>query len=166
MSSSEGSYAPGSAADMLDKLVQAQRQELVRAHRQHVTRSYYVSYPDHAPRESDPHYRDFNEFHRRTKATAKCRFAEEIGDDSECDKEHPLELHHAHIEFSLQNGVDLARLEHVYPGVSNPDEVGAWVESAENLIWLCQFHHRGHGGVHVAASADYEAEKFVKGLIS
>lgn len=140
--------------------------ESVKAHTQRVTHSYTVRYPDHAPRESDPHYTDFREFHRRTKATAKCHFAEEIGDDSECDKEHPLELHHAHIEFSLQNGVDLARLEHVYPGVSNPDEVGAWVESADNLLWYCMFHHRGHGGVHVAASADFEAEKFVKGLIS
>ena len=138
----------------------------VAAHDQAETRHYTIHYPPHPPRESDPHYKDFNAFHRRTKATAKCQFALDSGDDSECDKTHPLELHHAHIEFSLQNGVDLARLEHVYPGVSNVDEVGAWVESAQNLIWLCVFHHRGHGGVHTAAAADYEAEKFIKGLIS
>lgn len=40
------------------------------------------------------------------------------------------------------------------------------MESAANLEWLCEFHHRGHGGVHVASSADFEAEKFIKGLIS
>ena len=77
----------------------------------------------------------------------------------------PLELHHSHVEFSLQNGVNLEWLEVDYPGISNPDEVGAWVESPENLQWLCEFHHRGHGGVHVASASDYEAEKYVRNLI-
>jgi hypothetical protein len=27
------------------------------------------------------------------------------------------------------------------------------------------FHHRGHGGKHVAAFSDFEAEKYVRGLI-
>jgi hypothetical protein len=87
-------------------------------------------------------------------------------DFSECTLDRPLELHHAHIEFSLQNGVDLKWLEVDYPGVSNPDEVGAWVESASNLLWLCEFHHRGAGGVHTASASDYEAEKYVRSLIS
>ncbi len=139
---------------------------MTEAHDQTVSHKYTVHYPEHSPRTEDPHYKDFNEFHRRTHDTATCKFADETGDDSECDKEHPLELHHAHIEFALQNGVDLARLEHIYPGVSNSEEIGAWVESAENLNWYCQYHHRGHGGIHVAAAADFEAEKFVKGLIS
>lgn len=136
------------------------------AHDQNITHRYVVHYPEHAPRKGDPHYKDFDAFRRRTKATARCQFAVDTDDDSDCDHDHPLELHHAHIEFSLQNGVDLSRLEHIYPGVSNVDDVGAWVESATNLIWLCQFHHRGHGGVHTAAAADYEASKFVKGLIT
>ncbi len=140
--------------------------EDVAAHDQNVTHKYVVHYPEHEPREGDPHYKDFNEYRRRTKATARCQFAVDTDDDSGCDAVHPLELHHAHIEFSLQNGVDLARLEHIYPGVSNVDHIGSWVESAANLIWLCQFHHRGHGGVHTAAAADYEAQKFVKGLIT
>ena len=77
-----------------------------------------------------------------------------------------MELHHSHIEFSLQNGVDLKWLEADYPGVSDPDTVGAWVESAENLEWLCIFHHRGRGGKHTVAAADFEAERYVRGLIS
>lgn len=136
------------------------------AHDQAITHHYMVHYPAHPAREDDPHYVDFNAFRRKTKATARCQFATEVADDSECDHEHPLELHHAHIEFSLQNGVDLARLEHVYPGISDPTQVGAWVETADNLIWLCQWHHRGHGGVHTSAAADYEASKFVKGLMT
>lgn len=138
----------------------------VAAHDQNITNKYTIHYPPHPPRAEDPHYKDFEHYRRTHKGSAKCAFGEEVDDFSECDTENPLELHHAHVEFSLQNGVDLARLEHVYPGISNPDEVGAWVESAKNLIFLCRAHHRGHGGIHHAAAADYEASKFVKGLMS
>ena len=134
------------------------------AHDQKVTRSYTVHYPEHLPRKSDPHYRDFDAYRRRTKKTAKCSIGEHRNDFSECAG--TLELHHSHIEFSLQNGVDLKWLEKDYPGVSDPNKVGEWVESAQNLLWLCECHHRGHGGVHVASSSDFEAEKYVRGLIS
>ncbi len=136
----------------------------VAAHDQGATHAYVMHYPPHPARTSDPHYRDFEHFRRQTHATAQCQFAVDTGVVSEC--RGVLELHHSHVEFSLQNGVDLAVLEHAYPGISNPDEVGEWVESATNLVWLCAWHHRGHAGVHSAASADYEASKFVRGLIS
>lgn len=133
------------------------------AHDQNVTHSYRIHYPAHPPRKGDPHYVDFNAFRRRTKASAKCAVGEHRDDFSEC--RGGLELHHAHVEFSLQNGVDLKWLERDYPGISDPAKVGAWVESADNLMWLCEFHHRGHGGVHVSSASDFEAEKYVRGLI-
>lgn len=141
------------------------------AHDQKVTHHYTVHYPEHEPRESDPHYVDFRHYRDEHIATAKCKFGADRGDFSECRPgpdswPHGLELHHSHVEFSLQNSVDLALLERAFPGISNPNEVGAWVESGENFEFLCTFHHRGHGGVHVASASDFEAEKFVKGLIS
>ena len=135
-------------------------------HIQNVTHHYSIHYPAHPERTNDPHYKDFNAFRRRTKDTAKCSIALHRNDFSECSLDQPLELHHTHIEFSLQNGVDLKWLEIDYPGVSDPDTIGAWVESAENLQWLCQAHHRGPGGVHVAAASDFEAIKYVRGLIT
>ena len=110
-------------------------------------------------------YKDFNHFRAQTKATAQCAVGKHRNDFSECSLDRPLELHHSHVEFSLQNGVDLKWLEVDYPGISNPDEIGTWVESANNLIWLCVFHHRGHGGAHTASASDYEAEKYVRALI-
>ena len=136
---------------------------MTEAHDQKITNRYSIHYPPHEPRESDPHYRDFNAYRARTKDSAKCAIGEHRSDFSECDG--GLELHHSHIEFSLQNGVDLKWLEVDYPGVSNPDEVGAWVESAANLMWLCEKHHRGVGGIHHAAYSDFEASKFVRNLI-
>ena len=134
------------------------------AHDQKVTNSYIVHYPAHPERTDDPHYKDFNAYRERTKATAVCAIGGARQDFSECYG--GLELHHSHVEFSLQNGVDLKWLEAAYPGISNPDEVGAWVESADNLEWLCESHHRGVGGIHHASASDFEAEKFVRNLIS
>jgi hypothetical protein len=160
----------------------------VAAHSAPQTHHYVVHFPPHPARQDDPHYVDFEAFHRKNGPNARCAFAVHamLTDDAEpvrqdaaphrligageqragCDTTDPMELHHSHIEFSLQNGVDLALLEKDYPGVSNPDEVGAWVETGANLTWLCLFHHRGPGGAHTAAASDYEAEKYVQGLIS
>lgn len=134
------------------------------AHDQKVSHSYTLHYPEHSAREHDPHYRDFEHYRRAHVGTARCAMGVQRGDFSECSP-GPLELHHAHVEFALQNGVDLAWLEKDYKGISNPDEVGAWVESGANLIFYCAFHHRGAAGVHCASASDFEAEKYVRGLI-
>lgn len=124
-----------------------------------------MHYPEHPARADDPHYRDFEAYRRRTKDSAVCSFAQRRGGDvSECHG--GLELHHSHVEFSLQNGVDLGLLERDYPGISNPDEIGAWVESADNLTWYCAYHHRGHDGVHTTSVSDFEASIYVRNLIS
>lgn len=137
--------------------------EDIAAHSQKLSRSYTMHYPAHPPREGDPHYVDFEAYRKRTIATAKCEFAGSASEDQCTDQ---LELHHAYVEFSLQNGVDLSVLERDFPGVSSVTEVGAWVESGANFQWLCSYHHRGHGGAHNASASDYAAERYVKDLIS
>jgi hypothetical protein len=115
---------------------------LVPAHVQHVTHSYWVNYPDHEPRESDPHYVDFHHWREETKATAKCLVGAHRNDYSECDPppEHwpiGLEVHHSIIEFAVQNAIDLKWLEVDFPGISDRSQIGAWVESPVNLEWRC-----------------------------
>lgn len=142
---------------------------IVAAHVQPHSSHYEVHFPEHGTRQDDPHYVDFNHYHERTKHDPEiyqCAVGKRRGDFADCTLDKPLELHHTHIEWALQNEVDLAMLERQYPGVSTPDQVGAWVETAENLEWLCQFHHRGHGGAHVASASDFEGQHFVKGLIT
>ena len=142
--------------------------EAVQAHDQPTSHHYTVHYPEHPAREDDPHYRDFEHIHRTWRKDPQkwqCAIGKHRGDFSECDLSRPLELHHTHVEFSMQNGVSLDWLEVDYPGISDPDTIGAWVESADNLEVLCVRHHRGHGGIHVAAAADFEAQKYVRKLI-
>jgi hypothetical protein len=148
------------------------------AHDQKAMHRYTLHFPPHPAREDDPHYRDFDAYHRKTRQAARCHVGERIGFEWCRDAQglpcqiagdgsmSGLELHHAHIEFSLQNGVSFAALEKDYPGVSNPDAIGGWIESADNLLWLCAWHHRGAGGAHTASHSDWEASKYVLGLIS
>lgn len=151
--------------------------EEVAAHDQAETHRYIVHFPAHPAREADPHYVDFNHYHRKTRPTARCYVGERIG-FADCRDEtgHPcmidehgkqsgLELHHAHVEFSLQNGISLTALEKDFPGISDTTNVGAWVESDVNFRWLCCWHHRGPGGAHTASHSDWEAGQYVPGLI-
>lgn len=146
------------------------------AHDQTESHRYLIHFPAHPARKDDPHYIDFDHYHRATRATARCYVGLRVGFD-ECrdaqghactiddnGEQSGLELHHAHIEFSLQNGVGLKALEVDYPGISNPDEVGAWVETAANFRWLCVWHHRGMGGAHTLTHSDYEASQYIRGL--
>jgi len=135
----------------------------VPAHDQAATHRYTLYYPAHPPRESDPHYAAFEAYRRATKDTAKCHHAEATGDASDC--QGPLELHHARIEFALQNGVDFELLAKDFPALKDPTQLNAWIESPENLRWYCTFHHRGHGGVHTASASDFEASFYVKHLL-
>lgn len=140
----------------------------VAAHVQKATRRYSIHYKAHDPRSRDPHKADFDEYKRRRKTAGTwfCDFAKQYRDDtSECDLAHPLECHHSVIEFAVANSVDLTSLEKYYPGVSAMG-VGAWIDSPNNLMLLCRWHHRGHGGVHIVSASDWEAYKFVKGLIT
>jgi hypothetical protein len=133
------------------------------AHDQTITHRYLAHYPEHEPRDRDPHYVDFQAFRRRTQKTAQCHYGLPLNDFTDCHG--GLELHHSHIEFAIMNGVDLKHLEHVYPGVSNRDQVGAWVESADNLVWLCERHHRDVGaGVHDLSASDYEGSRFTDAI--
>lgn len=151
----------------------------VAAHDAAQTHHYVVHFPPHPARENDPHYADFAAYHRKTRAAARCWIGDRTGFGDCLDSrgrpcpppdgggEQPgLELHHAHVEFSLQNGISLAALEKDYPGISDPSQVGEWVESGANFRWLCAYHHRGAGGAHTAAHADFEASAYVFGLIS
>jgi hypothetical protein len=154
-------------------------QEEIAKHTSGETHRYIVHFPPHPAREDDPHYKDFDAYHRKSRATARCFVGERVGfHDCRDEQGVPcpppagegeqsgLELHHSHVEFSLQNGVSLKALERDYPGISSKDEVGAWIESEANFRWLCVFHHRGAGGAHTASHSDWEASQYVLGLIA
>ncbi len=141
----------------------------VPAHEQKFTHTYVVKYPAHAPRSDDPHHADFEEWKRRRRdsGTYWCDFARDHrgGDETECDRDHPLEAHHKVVELAMLNEIDLTLLEKDFPGISM-QEIGAWIDSDANLTLLCRSHHRGPGGVHTASASDFGSEYYVRDLIT
>lgn len=150
----------------------------VDAHDAPQTHHYLMHFPEHPARKDDPHYVDFDHYHKTHRGNARCYIGEHIGYDDCRDAqfnpavppadggEQPgLELHHAYVEFSLQNGISLAALEKDFPGISDTTCVGAWVESDINFRWLCAWHHRGAAGAHTASHSDWTASIYVPTLI-
>lgn len=145
------------------------------AHDQTVVNHYVMHYPAHAPRESDPHYGAFRAYRAHHVKTAVCYVGRRLGYDQCADAQgkpmtdqpgHPgLELHHRVLEFSLINGVDLQALQLDFPDLTDIDKVREWAETDANLMFLCPRHHRGVGGIHHAAAADFSAELYVRDLI-
>lgn len=131
----------------------------IAAHTEHLTLRLAVAYPAHEPRESDPHYRVFNETRERLKRLGKLRC---WIDNADCS-ESPVELHHDKVEFALANDVDVVRFDEAYGlHLKDDQEFLAFVEGEGNLLPLCAYHHRGHGGVHSLPYPLWVVQRYLK----
>jgi hypothetical protein len=147
---------------------------MIGPHVQKVTHRYQLRYEAHEPRQGDPHYQAFNAYHRANQGKGVCYVGARVGFD-ECADAHggplltqpgaSLELHHKILEFAVLNEVDVKALEVDFPNLTDPEKVKVWAETDANFMWLCAKHHRGDGGAHDAAYADFEASLYVRGLI-
>ncbi|NUR01378.1 MAG: hypothetical protein HOY79_34085 [Streptomyces sp.] len=139
----------------------------VPAHDQAQTHRYVTHYPDHAPRAGDPHYRAFEAYRRHHRDGAACYVGERAGHDH-CSG--PLELHHAALEFAAARAADPAALHRDFPEIPEDaaaDDIAEWLaDSPGAFMWLCRYHHRGHGGAHTASHADWTAQLYVPGFIT
>lgn len=163
---------------MIDRGAPGGRDVVTAAHTQSVTNRYVLTYPDHAPRASDPHYKAFNAWRRQHIDTAVCLVGMRIGFDQCADAlgapmltqpivgGHGLEAHHKVLEFALLNSVDIKALMVDYAFLVDSAAVAAWAEGDGNLEMICAKHHRGSGGIHHAAYADFEASLYVRSLIT
>lgn len=114
--------------------------------------------PEHAPRESDPHYRLFEQAKARLKRQGLFKCV--IGDDL-CSG--PVELHHSWIEFSQINEVDPDKVAKALGLHFEDDEdFESWCQSPDNLEPLCAAHHRTHYGIHVVPGPLWNAVRFRK----
>jgi hypothetical protein len=145
------------------------------AHDQKITNHYVIHFPEHAPRENDPNYKLFNAYHKKNEPISVCFMGAKLG-FGQCSDAfghpmmdqpgHPgLELHHKIIEFATINMVDLTVFSKDFPGVDTMEKLMKWAETVDNFMWLCAKHHRGAGGIHHAAFADWTAEMYIRDLI-
>ncbi len=110
------------------------------AHDQRTTVRLLEHFPPHETRKGDPYYFTFEAMKRRAKKAGldKCAV---------CGAQ-PVEWHHTYVEFALQNGIDVQKLNEVYGLHLDDESFKAWVESPGNAEPLCVRHHRGSEAVH------------------
>lgn len=122
-------------------------------------------FPEHEPRETDPHYAAFNRTRARLERLGKLQC---WINNADCDHAHPIELHHATVEFSLVNIVDEAHFAQLYPEfhITDDESFLAWVESEGNLLPLCIQHHRGVLGIHTVHYPAWLVQRFMKAEVT
>jgi hypothetical protein len=70
----------------------------------------------------------------------------------------PLEGHHVHLEWSLANSADLAKIQAEYP---NATDIAEWMDSVDNLLLLCARCHRSPlYGVHMVTMPAWIAQRY------
>lgn len=131
----------------------------VAAHYQKTTIHIQTCVPPHEARESDPHYKFFNQARARLIKLGKmvCWV-----NNHECAGD--IELHHDKVEFSLQRGIDIAKFEETYPefGIKTDEEFLEYIEGEGNLTPLCRLHHIGLRGIHLLPYPLWLPQRFWK----
>lgn len=125
---------------------------------EHVT--LVQTYPAHEPRATDVHYSVFTATRRRLERLGALTCW--IG-NADCDTTHPMELHHAMVEFSLANIVDVRHFRELYPEfhIESDEAFLRWVEGEGNLLCLCRSHHRGHIGIHSITYPAFVVQRYM-----
>ena len=132
---------------------------LTAAHTETVTYRVTLLFPEHAPREHDPHYHVFNETRRRLirLGALKCWVS-----NKDCAGD--IELHHNLIEDCLINDVDRMKfaLDHPQFTTESDDQFLDLVQGPDNLLPLCRMHHIGALGIHVMPYSAWNIQKYLK----
>jgi hypothetical protein len=116
---------------------------VIAAHSQGFSLHLSLFYPDHEPREQDPHYPFFRAARRRIQAAGRLHCV-----IPGCHLAGAIELHHSKVEFALQNGIDVPEFNRLYGLHLDAASFLEWIEGEGNLEPLCVSHHRGALGVH------------------
>jgi hypothetical protein len=75
-----------------------------------------------------------------------------------------IETHHYPIERSLLNACDPHKVHVIFPQVKDHASLEAFIDSEENIMVLCDIHHRHpHYGIHHILAQDFFVQPFVFG---
>ncbi|MBA2391145.1 MAG: hypothetical protein H0V70_00180 [Ktedonobacteraceae bacterium] len=122
--------------------------------------------PPHPPREDTPLYM---RTHHRLVITldTPCAICGVRHSTLSNPRENPfhaqaIETHHYPVERSLLNACDPRKLGVVFPQVKDRKSMEAFIDSEENLMVLCDIHHRHpHYGIHHILAQDFFVQPFL-----
>lgn len=128
------------------------------AHEKEVTIRIIERWPEHDPREDDPHYKVFLAAKKRLKANPalwRCHVPSAYHAGQ-------LEVHHSVVEFAHGNDVDVLKLNEMYGLHLDDEQFATWIEDIGNCEVLCVLHHRGQEGVHSLPEPEWNAMRLAR----
>jgi hypothetical protein len=130
------------------------------AHIQRTTIRIEEMVPYHPTRTDDPYYHIFNQQRNRMKKLGLLICAVCGAKDGEKE----IEVHHTEVEFSMSEGIDVAKFAALHPDLNITDDATfqAFVEGEHNLTPLCVEHHTGMHGIHVLPYPFWNLQKYWK----
>jgi hypothetical protein len=124
--------------------------------------------PPHPPREDTPIYMRTHRHLVFTQDTA-CAICGVRNTTLHVPGENPfgaqaIETHHYPIERSLLNACDPRKVHVIFPEVKDHGSLEAFIDSEENMMVLCDIHHRHpHYGIHHILAQDFFIQPFLYG---
>jgi len=122
--------------------------------------------PPHEPRQETPEYARAHHFLVYVK-NAPCVVCGVTRRTLRNPKRNPygakaIETHHAKVERSLITACDPVKLHQDFPSVYDRDSMLRWVDSPENLITVCDVHHRSvERGIHHLTVSDWTVQRYL-----
>jgi hypothetical protein len=129
-------------------------------HEQKITVQVDVFVPDHPDRTESPIFRKARKLLIEDNPNACC-----FVNNEECDHDHPLELHHAIVEWCDADGIDWDKMKTLYPDFDwstfDADHPEIFIDSAYNArLVLCKKHHTGQDhGIHFLPFPVWQMQK-------
>ncbi len=133
----------------------------VNEHEQKLTLRIDVFVPDHPDRKGTPIFD-----RTRKKLIANNPHAKCVIDNSDCDHDHPLELHHRIVEWCDSLGVDWEKVKLAVPGFDwasfDPAHPETFIDSEWNAdTVICKKHHTGEDhGIHYLPYPIWQMQKY------
>ncbi|HTK07256.1 MAG TPA: hypothetical protein VL485_08810 [Ktedonobacteraceae bacterium] len=124
--------------------------------------------PPHPPREETPIYARTHR-HLVYNLDTPCAICGVRNSTLDTPRENPfhakaIETHHYPIERSLLNACDPRKVHVIFPQVKDYDSLEAFIDSEENMMVLCDIHHRHpHYGIHHILAQDFFIQPFLLG---
>lgn len=122
--------------------------------------------PPHPPRVETPEYKKSHDYlvHKLDKPCQVCGVRQStLGDPAQNPySAKALESHHWPVERSLLDACDPDKIHKQFPQVIDRASLEAFVDSPNNLIILCDIHHRSpEHGIHHLLPQDFFVQQFL-----
>jgi hypothetical protein len=123
-------------------------------------------FPEHPPRKDTPEYHATHKLliNKQDKPCFVCGVRKStLGDPTKNPfGAKQMETHHRYVQREFADAVDWRKVAADFPDVTDRESFVKWVDSPENMLVLCDVHHRSTTrGIHHILTSDFWAERYL-----